>query len=201
MEFLLRAGGRHCSILARDKNRKDHKKLWRKQCSRSLPEKVQSQAVNLETQKQTKWIKMHQSQVNICFQRGLLRWLTEQKNQNFLRSLQNVQHETMNLAITSQRKTAKPFVMALIKREILTSCTVLYTKSCLHDNSCYFSNDRFPLKSLVLKMSAQVSEKKLQQQVCKDFPSFQPMRKWVNINSKLVMFSSQKLFSNSSLLD
>ena len=29
MEFLLRAGGRHCFILARDKNKKDHKKLRR----------------------------------------------------------------------------------------------------------------------------------------------------------------------------
>ena len=30
VEFLLRAGGRHCFILARDKNKKDHKKLRRK---------------------------------------------------------------------------------------------------------------------------------------------------------------------------
>ena len=72
MEFLLRAGGRHCSILAGDKNRKDHKKTLKK-TSLSLPETVQSQAAILETQKQTKWIKMHQSQVNVCFERGPLR--------------------------------------------------------------------------------------------------------------------------------
>ena len=38
--------------------------------------------MNLETQKQTKWIEMHQSQVNMCFLRGPLRWLMEQKKQN-----------------------------------------------------------------------------------------------------------------------
>ena len=65
----------------------------------------------------------------------------------------------MKLAITSQRKSAKLFVMALIKREIITSCKVLYTKSCICNNSCYCSNYSFPLKSLVLKMSA--CEKKI----------------------------------------
>ena len=39
----------------------------------SLPETGLSQAANLETQKQTKWIEMHQSQVNICFLTGPLR--------------------------------------------------------------------------------------------------------------------------------
>ena len=58
-------------------------------------------------QKQTKWIKMHQSQVNICFQRGPLRWLTEQKNPNFLWSLQNTQCDTMNLAITSLKERSQ----------------------------------------------------------------------------------------------
>ena len=77
---------------------------------------------------------MQQSQGNICFQRGPLRWLMEQKNPNFLWSLQNTQCDTMNLAITSQRKIAELFVMALIKREILTSCKVLFTKSCILNN-------------------------------------------------------------------
>ena len=58
--------------------------------------------MNHETQEQTDWIEMHQSQVNMCFLRGLLRWLTEQKNPKFLWSLQNVQRDTMNLAITGQ---------------------------------------------------------------------------------------------------
>ena len=51
---------------------------------------------NLETQKQTKWMKMHQSQVNMCFLRGPP---TEQKNPKLLRSLQNAQHDTTNLAV------------------------------------------------------------------------------------------------------
>ena len=39
-------------------------------------------------------------QVNMCFLRGPLRWLTEQKDPNFLRSLQNaVQSNTTNLAV------------------------------------------------------------------------------------------------------
>ena len=39
-------------------------------------------------------------QVNMCFLRGPLRWLTEQKHPNFLRSLQNaVQSNTTNLAV------------------------------------------------------------------------------------------------------
>ena len=56
VEFLLRAGGRHCFILAKGKNKKDHKKLRRKlvdhrpkQCETGW-----SQAGNLETQKQNK---------------------------------------------------------------------------------------------------------------------------------------------------
>ena len=72
-----------------------------------MPETVQSQAAILETQKQTKWIKMHQSQVNVCFERGPLRWLTEQKNPNFLWSLQNTQCDTMNLAITSLKERSQ----------------------------------------------------------------------------------------------
>ena len=60
----MRAGGRHCFILAKDKNKKDHKKLRRKLVDHCLKqcEKGRSQAANLETQKQTKWMEMHQSQ-------------------------------------------------------------------------------------------------------------------------------------------
>ena len=73
--ILVESGGRHCFILPRDNNKKNQKNLRRK-----LPETGRSQATNLETQKQTERIEMHQSQVNMCFLRGLLRWLTEQKN-------------------------------------------------------------------------------------------------------------------------
>ena len=102
VEFLLRAGGRHC-FLARDKNKKDHKKLQRVLVNHCLKpcETGRSQSANLETQKQTKLIKTHQSQVNMCFLRGPLRWLMEQKNPKLLWSLKNTQRDTMNLAITT----------------------------------------------------------------------------------------------------
>ena len=53
----------------------DGEKLRRKlvdHCQKQC-ETGRSQAANLETQKQTKWMEMHQSQVNICFLRGPLR--------------------------------------------------------------------------------------------------------------------------------
>ena len=101
MEFLLRGFGRHCFILARDKNKKDRKKLRRKlvdHCPKQC-ETGSSQGANLETQKQTMWIEMHQSQVNMHFLRGPLRWMTEQKNPKFLTSLQNALGDTVNLVI------------------------------------------------------------------------------------------------------
>ena len=98
--ILARAGSRRCFIPSRGKNKKDHKKLRRKLVDYCLKqcETGRSQAANLETQKQTKWIKMHQSQVNMCFLRGPLRWLTEQKHPKFLWGLQNSQCDTTNLA-------------------------------------------------------------------------------------------------------
>ena len=62
------------------KNKTSGKSL--KKTSWLLPESGLSQATNLEKQKQTKWMEMHQSQVNMCFLRGPLQWLTEQKNPN-----------------------------------------------------------------------------------------------------------------------
>ena len=43
--------------------------------------------------------------------------------------------------LTSPRKSAKLFVMALIKREILTSHKVLYTKSCMHNQFLFFKKE------------------------------------------------------------
>ena len=59
MEFLLRAGHRHYFIFAKDKNKNDHEKLRRKLVDQGPKqcETGESQAANLETQKQTKWIK------------------------------------------------------------------------------------------------------------------------------------------------
>ena len=70
-----------------------------------MPETGRLQATNqtnLETQEQTEWIEMHQSQVNVCFLKGPLRWLTEQKNPKFLWSLQNAQRDATNLAIRTK---------------------------------------------------------------------------------------------------
>ena len=70
-----------------------------------MPETGRLQATNqtnLETQEQTEWIEMHQSQVNMCFLKGPLRWLTEQKNPKFLWSLQNAQRDATNLAIRTK---------------------------------------------------------------------------------------------------
>ena len=47
-------------------------------------------------------------QINVCFLRGLLRWLTEQKNPEFLRRLQNAQRDTTNLAVTPIKMFASP---------------------------------------------------------------------------------------------
>ena len=54
MDFLSRAGGRHCFILEKDKDRKDQKNLRRKLVDLILPETGLSQATNLETRKQNK---------------------------------------------------------------------------------------------------------------------------------------------------
>ena len=88
-------------------------------------------ATNLETLKQIKWIKMHQSQANMYFQRGPPRWLTEKKNPKFLRSLQNAQRDTCttNLAVRfffaySQKiNTPESFVVLLFIRK---DSTVVY---------------------------------------------------------------------------
>ena len=51
-----------------------------KKTGQLLPKTGRLQATNhtnLETQEQTQWIEMHQSQVNMCFLRGPIGWLTE----------------------------------------------------------------------------------------------------------------------------
>ena len=45
--------------------------------------------------------------------------------------------------LTFLRKNAKPFVMALIKREILTSCEILYTKSSMCNQILFCKKDAF----------------------------------------------------------
>ena len=65
--------GRRQTLLYSFKRQYEISEKSSKKTSQLLPETGRSQATNLETQKQTKWIEMHQSQVNICFLRGLLR--------------------------------------------------------------------------------------------------------------------------------
>ena len=94
--------GRYCFILARDKDKKDHKKLRRKlvdHCPKQN-ETGRSEEANLETQKQIKWIEMHQSQVNMGFLERSTKNIDGTENPKFLRSLQNGQRDTTNLAIT-----------------------------------------------------------------------------------------------------
>ena len=82
--------------------------------SRLLPETGRSQSNKRWNMKQTKQIKIHQSQitktrtfelvqVNMCFLWGPLRWLTEQKNPKFLWILQNAHCDTMNFAVKGIR--------------------------------------------------------------------------------------------------
>ena len=73
VEFLSRAGGRHCFILARNKNkiRKFFKENWSIiSQNRAITSTNHTNHTNLERQEQTQWIEMHQSQVNMCFLRG-----------------------------------------------------------------------------------------------------------------------------------
>ena len=49
------------------------RKMFEENLSQLLPETGRSRATNLKTQKKTKWIKMHQSKVKMCFLRGPLR--------------------------------------------------------------------------------------------------------------------------------
>ena len=65
--------GRRQTLLYSFKRQYEISEKSSKKTSQLLPETGRSQATNLETQKQTKWIEMHQSQVNMSFLRGPLR--------------------------------------------------------------------------------------------------------------------------------
>ena len=60
--------------------------------------------------------------------------------------------------------------MALIKREILTSLKVLYTKSCKR-NQFLFCKRILSKVQIFLAKNVSLSENKFTQLVCKDFPS------------------------------
>ena len=73
--------------------------------------------------------------------------------------------------LTFPRQNAKFFVMALIKRKILTSHAVLYTKSCMRNQFLFCKKDTFQNMHFS-RLKRQLKRKKLTQHVCKDFPSF-----------------------------
>ena len=98
VDFLSRAGGRHCFILARDKNKKDQKNLRRKLVDCCPKQGDHKERTLKHRHKQSG--EMHRWQVNRCFLRGPRRWLTVQKKRQFLWSLENAQRDTTNLAIS-----------------------------------------------------------------------------------------------------
>ena len=110
VEFWSSEGGRHCFIRASDKNKKDQRSLRSK-----LVDYSPKQDDHLETWKQTQRIEIHQSQitnmtfellqVNMCYLRAPLRWLTEQKNPKLLPSFQNEQRDTTNFAVNEHVRT------------------------------------------------------------------------------------------------
>ena len=99
VDFLSRAEGRHCFILARDKNKKDQKNLRRKLVNYCLKQGDHKEQTLKHRNKQSGW-NASKWQVNTCFLRGPLRWLTVQKKRKFLWSLENAQRDTTNLAIS-----------------------------------------------------------------------------------------------------
>ena len=74
--------------------------------------------------------------------------------------------------LTFPRQNAKFFVMALIKRKILTSHPVLYTKSCMRIISSCFAKKTLCKTWIFSRLKRQLKRKKLTQHDCKDFPSF-----------------------------
>ena len=113
VEFLSREGVRHCFILASDKNKKDQKNLRSKLVDYCPNQDYHKQRTLKHRKNQTDRAN-HKTwpfvlvQINVCFLRGLLRWLTEQKNPEFLRRLQNAQRDTTNLAVTPIKMFASP---------------------------------------------------------------------------------------------
>ena len=73
-----------------------------KKTSRSLPETMRNRVITSSEPWKTETNKVDGNTPitsKHLFQRGPLRWLTEQKHPKFLRSLQNAQRDTTNLAI------------------------------------------------------------------------------------------------------
>ena len=85
--FFVREGGRHWFILESDKNEKDQKKSL-KQTSRWLPQ-TEQQTNGSKSTNHKPW-PFEFVQVNIRFLEGPLKWLTEQKNPKFLRTITTI---------------------------------------------------------------------------------------------------------------
>ena len=117
VEFLSRQGGRHWFILASDKNKKGQKNLRSKLADYCPNQDYHKQRTLKHRKNQTdreRPITNHKTwpfvlvQINVSFLKGLLRWLTEQTYPEFLRSLQNAQRDTTNLAVSPMKMFASP---------------------------------------------------------------------------------------------
>ena len=92
--------------------------------------------------------------------------------------------------LTFPRKIAKLFVIALIKREILTSCEVYYTKSCTHDQFLFCPKNAFQ-KIDFSRLKCQFKQKKkIDTAWFQRFSKYQPTRKQLN---KVNLFQSMSI--------
>lgn len=133
--FLSKEAGRGCFIFASDKNKKDQKNLRRKLNSSIIvrnrtisKQRILKQETNktdrnppITIQKTMNfWTRARKH----CFLRGPLRWLTEQENPKFLRSLQNAHRDTTNFAIT-------------LRAQLYLLFNETWTKSIPEKTACY----------------------------------------------------------------
>ena len=88
--------------------------------------------------------------------------------------------------ITFPRKNAKLFVMALIKKEILTSRKLLYKKSCTRNQFLF-------CKKMLFKIQIFFRGKKIDTPSLWRFFKFQPTEEWVN-KVNLSNFELENLF-------
>ena len=94
----------------------------------------------------------------------------------------------------SREKNAKLFVLALIKREILTTHKVLYTESCTRIQFLFCKNDAFQNTDFShLKYQLKRKKKKNDAAYLGRFSKFQSTRQWVN-KVKLSSVKLNKLF-------
>ena len=91
MEFLSREGGRHCFILASDKNKKRSMIAPNRTIISNDPNETQKEKRNRSKSINHKpWPFDQLVQENTCFLGGPLRWLTVQRNPKFLKIIRKI---------------------------------------------------------------------------------------------------------------